>query len=259
MPPPIVNRHRDTRRWLVPLDCVESPALSLFLLPHAGAGASMFRGWRTGFASNIELCAIQLPGRESRFKELPFRRMGPLIEELTATIGPVLDRPFAVFGHSMGAAVAFELSRCLRERTGQVPLYIFVSGYPAPRAIRPRIPAVHTLSDSDLASELQRLGTPQETFSIPELLSTVLPTLRADFEVIETWAPQPATPLSCPILAIRGCNDAFVTDEALDAWRYETTGPFDSQCMPGDHFYHTKCDALFGLLARRLEIALARI
>ena len=254
---PVAGHSRYVSRCVIPLSLSQDPSLSLVLLPHAGGGAGVYREWK-GFPSNIELYAVQLPGRESRFTERPFRRMEPLVEELTLALEPMCRRPLALFGHSMGAAVAFDLACSLRERLACDPLYVFVSGYPAPRTVVRRVPPTYALSDADFVDELRRLGTSAEVLSMPDVLQTMLPTVRADFEVIETWVPLRRRPLECALVALRGCDDPSVEDEALEAWRYETTGPFEMVRLPGDHFYHLRNQSLSRLLTGYLEAALAR-
>jgi medium-chain acyl-[acyl-carrier-protein] hydrolase len=247
-------------RWLVRSRPVADPTVRIFLLPHAGGGASAFRGWSAAFPRYVELCAVQLPGRESRFMEPPFRRIHPLVEALADAIVPLLDRPFMVFGHSMGAILAYELVCCLHTRFGREPIDLIVSGHAAPRVFRRRDPPIHRLSDAELVDVLRSFGgTPQGVLASPDLLEAQLPTVRADFEAYESWTPVADAMVTCPILAISGRDDTFVTDKALEAWRYETTGPFDFLRLPGDHFYTgASRRLLFSLILARLTSALGR-
>ena len=236
------------------------PIVRLFLLPHAGGGASAFRNWKGEFPSHIELCALQLPGRESRFKEPPLRSMRELVYSVSSAIIPLLDRPYAVFGHSMGAIVAFELVRDLVSRANPAPLDLIVSGHGGPGALQRRARPIHRLPDAALIERIRQLGgTPQAVLDDPDLLETQLPTIRADFEAYETWVPTADTRIGCPILAVSGEDDASVSTEALEAWRNVTSGPCECRRLPGAHFYtsagHT---LLFRLLAARLAVALER-
>jgi surfactin synthase thioesterase subunit len=209
----------------------------LFCLPYAGGGASIFRGWAGALGDAIGVCPVQLPGREARYREPAFTRLGPLVEALAGSFGPYLDRPFALFGHSLGALIAFELARRLRREGGPEPAHLIVSGCRAPRVRHTGRP-VHSLSDAAFREELRRLGgTPAELLDNDELMDLVLPTLRADFAVCETYAYAAGRPLDCPISALGGSRDDTVDRGDLEGWRAETTGRFRVRILPGNHFF----------------------
>jgi medium-chain acyl-[acyl-carrier-protein] hydrolase len=229
-----------TERWLAPARPRAQAEVRLFCFPYAGGGASIFRGWADGLPDAVEACPVQLPGREARFREAAFTRLRPLVESLAAGLRPHLDRPFAFFGHSLGALVAFELARRLARDGRPGPVHLFVSGCVAPQTAT-RETSIHTLPDAEFREELRRLnGTPAAALDDDELMELVLPTLRADFALYETYAFDPGPPLACPITALGGLGDDGVGSQDLDAWREQTTGPFRMRMLPGDHFFvHT--------------------
>jgi medium-chain acyl-[acyl-carrier-protein] hydrolase len=236
------------------------PRLRLFLFSHAGGGTNSWRGFREGLPPAIELCAVRLPGREERLSEPPFRRMEPLVDALSVALTAVLDRPFAFFGHSMGALVALALARRLRDQAAPLPVDFVASGYSAPSAIRRRPRPLYQLPRAELIAELRLMGgTPPQVLDEPDLLDLLLPTLRADLEVSETWAAPGAPPLPTPILAAAGTEDASVSDEGLEAWRYETSQRFAWERFTGDHFYSLPGQrALLHQLTVRLSAAARR-
>jgi medium-chain acyl-[acyl-carrier-protein] hydrolase len=168
--------------------------------------------------------------------EPPFRRIEPLVDSLVEAITPLLDLPFALFGHSMGALVSFELAHALKQRRGVMPRQLFVSGMTPPH--RQSNENLHLLSDDAFKRELHELnGTPREILEHPELMSLVLPRLRADFETCETYHYVEREPLDCPIIALGGLSDEEAPREELMQWRSLTRGHFMLQMFPGDHFY----------------------
>ncbi|HEU5226874.1 MAG TPA: thioesterase II family protein [Ktedonobacteraceae bacterium] len=211
----------------------------LFCFPYAGGGASLFRNWANRLPGEVEVCAVQLPGREDRLAEPAFTRMLPLIEALASALSPYLqDKPCAFFGHSMGAFVSFELARYLRKHhTHAGPLQLFVSAQRAPQLPDPE-PPIHALPDNELIEELRDLnGTPTEILQNVEVLELTLPLLRADFAICETYHFIPGAPLLCPIFACGGIDDKDIDREKISAWREQTQGSFTLRMFPGDHFF----------------------
>jgi surfactin synthase thioesterase subunit/phosphopantetheinyl transferase len=227
--------------------------IRLFCLPFAGGGASVFRGWSDEMPLDVEVSPVQLPGRESRFRETAFRRMGPLIADLATAVRRRLDRPYALFGHSMGSLVALELARELR-RHDRPPAALIVAGHAAPdRPMRHR--PLHGLPDDEFCAELRSLnGTPAAVLDNDELMQAVLPTVRADFTLCENYVSADEPLLDCPVLALGGRDDPRVADDDLEAWRKFTRGAFQSQMLPGDHFFiQTQRPAVIAAVARFLE------
>jgi surfactin synthase thioesterase subunit len=211
--------------------------LRLFCFPYAGAGALIFRTWPDGLPADVEVCPVQLPGRGTRMRERPFTQLSPLVEALAEALVPLLDKPFAFFGHSLGALVSFELARRIRRQYGVHPVRIFVSGARAPQ-IPHRGTPIHTLPRKEFLAELRRLnGTPGELLDHEELMEIMLPLLRADFAVYETYVYSSEPPLNCPIAAFGGLQDRGVNNSDLEAWRAQTDVSFSLRMLPGDHFF----------------------
>jgi surfactin synthase thioesterase subunit len=209
----------------------------LFCFPYAGGGASIFRTWPQRLPPDIEVCAIQLPGREDRFLETPFDKLSSLIEALVGVLDPYLDFPFAFFGHSFGSLIAFELTRRLRRQKAPCPLQLFVSGSRAPQIPDPD-PPMHQLPDAEFIEELRRFnGTPKTALENSELMELFLPLLRSDIHLGETYVYSTEAPLDCPITAFGGLEDEEVSREELAGWSEQTRSRFRMHMFPGDHFY----------------------
>ncbi len=223
--------------WVSSRRPARTTRLRLFCFPYAGAGASIFRSWSDGLPTDVELCPIQLPGRETRLLEPPYARLSPLVEAVAEALTPLLDRPFAFFGHSLGTLIAFELARRLRELYSVSPVRLIVSAGAAPQLSHRGRP-VHNLPEKEFFAELRRLnGTPLELLNHAELMEIMLPLLRADFAVYETYQYSAAPALECPISAFGGLQDARVTRADLAAWSAQTNDAFSLQMFPGDHFF----------------------
>lgn len=224
-------------RWITRPRPSSRARLRLLCLPHAGGGASSFRGWADALPPEVEVCPVQLPGRENRVAEPPFDRLPPLVEALADAVGPLLSLPFALFGHSNGALIGFELARTLRARGRPGPVHLFASGRRAPDLPSDR-PPTHHLPDAEFLADLQELGgIPAQILEHPELLAVLLPTLRADVAIYESYAFREEPPLACPITAYGGLTDPKVSRETLEAWGRHTAGPFVTRLFPGGHFY----------------------
>lgn len=209
----------------------------LLCFAHAGGGASVFRAWHGLLGPDVEIRAVVLPGREARWREAPHRRMADLVEATMRELHGAFDRPFAFFGHSMGAAVAYELCRRFFAEPGSGPVGLFVSGRRAPH-LPPRRPSAHRLPRDDFVAHLRSLnGVPPEVMVDPELLDAFLPCLRADFEVNETYDPPCAPPLPIPVSAFLGETDPEVTVQEMLGWRDLTNDDFTLRVFVGDHFY----------------------
>jgi medium-chain acyl-[acyl-carrier-protein] hydrolase len=232
--------------------------LRLFCLPYAGAGASRYFHWMSSFPREIEVCPILLPGREARLSEDPFTRMDDLLPALAKALGPECERPFAIFGHSMGALIAFELARRLRREFGTSPIRLFASGHRAPH-LRRSGPILHGLPSDEFAVRIRQLeDAPGATVWHDEYMELMLPTLRADFKLCETYVYKVDAPLECPILAFGGLHDRRVRKADLAAWAAQTSGAFWLRMFPGGHLFLNECETdVVRSIAEDLSYALA--
>ena len=231
--------------------------LRLFCFPYSGAGANIFFQWPGILPPSLEVCAVQYPGRGTRMSEPPITRMPDLIDALAPLFPDFFGKPFAFFGHSLGAVAAFELARRLRSDYGMLPVHLIVSGHSAPQ-IPDRRPPIHALPDEAFIAELRKLnGTPEDILQNKELVALLIPILRADFELSETYVYQPEAPLDTPLAAFGGLNDPFINRAELEAWQEHTTRIFRLRMFPGDHFYlNTNRSLLLQALARELALYL---
>jgi medium-chain acyl-[acyl-carrier-protein] hydrolase len=212
------------------------PRVRLFCFPPAGVGATLFRAWQSEVLDGIQVCGVQLPGRGDRFAEPPFTQLEPLVDAIASHIRPLLDLPVAFFGHCMGALVAFELARRLRD-DGQEPIHLIVSALPSPRLLA-QTPPLHRLPAEEFIAALVDLnGVPDDVLANRKLVDLMLPTLRADFEMCETYAYRPGRPLGCRISAYCGRRDPRCPANLVAAWQAETSGRFTSRFFQGDHFF----------------------
>jgi medium-chain acyl-[acyl-carrier-protein] hydrolase len=237
----------------------ENVALKIFCFPYAGGSALVFKKWADLLPSNIQVIPVELPGRGARMQEAPFVSLPDLVDNLGEVIGPLLDRPFALFGHSMGAIIAFELARALRQKYDVEPRALFVAGRRAPN-IPNSEPITYNLPKDEFMKELIELdGTPREVLEHEELMEMIIPLLRADFQLIQTYQYSAGPPLQCPIIAYGGLQDRHVTRETLMFWKEHTSSRFSLSMLPGDHFFLRSSQVqLLGLMARELHGAMAR-
>ncbi|NJL21583.1 MAG: thioesterase [Leptolyngbyaceae cyanobacterium SM1_3_5] len=232
--------------WIVCHQPNPQARLRLFCFPYAGAGASVFQSWSSQLPDAIEVCSVQLPGRERRFREPLFTDLPALIEALTLALLPNLDRPFAFFGHSVGALISFAAAQQLGRSHGFSPLHLFVSGRQAPQTAALK-PPIHHLPDAEFIEKLRQYnGTPSAVLENAELMSLFLPILRADLAINDIAEFDRNSPLACPISAFGGLEDDLVSRDGLAAWREQTGDRFALQMFPGDHFFFeesTSCTA----------------
>ncbi|NUK02263.1 thioesterase [Streptomyces lunaelactis] len=209
----------------------------LICFPHAGAGAGAYADWAGLLPPEIELAAVQLPGRQNRIAEDPVTEVGPLVRVLTQALRPVMDGSFSFFGHSGGAILAFELARALQRKGGPQPSHLFLSAQSAPGTTG-RVRRLHDLSDDELGAEVVRLGGIEAEIAEDEdVMDALLMTLRADFELWENHRIEPGPRLSVPITVLSGQSDPRAPLDTLDGWREQTDGPFGTRFYPGGHFY----------------------
>ncbi len=225
-------------RWILPQNTAHAP-VRLFCFPYAGGGASAFRSWIKDSRGGV--FAVQPPGRENRLHEPLLYALEDIVAEVVEAILPYTVRPYALFGHSLGARVAFEAARALRRRNCRMPLRLFVSGSPTPEHREPR--PLHVLDDDAFIVELRRFsGTPSDILENKEIMSFFLPILRADFTVDETYEYRPGQPLPVPITAFCGTEDPEATPGEMEGWKRHTTAEFDLRLMRGGHFFLNEPD-----------------
>jgi medium-chain acyl-[acyl-carrier-protein] hydrolase len=236
-----MNQFHNSRweHWISHPFKARDASLQLFCFPFAGGGASIFRPFAAALGDHIQVCSLMLPGRESRLREPPVRDMQQLAALVTDAIRHNLTqaRPVAFLGYSLGAILAFEVARRLCRSGTVVPALLVAASSPAPH-VPYRMRRCSDLHDNDLRRELERLGgSPRETLQNPDLLRLVLPYIRADFSLLETYLYDSDSPLPCPILSIYGANDNEVLEADQKAWRYHTSSCFNHLAVPGDHFF----------------------
>jgi medium-chain acyl-[acyl-carrier-protein] hydrolase len=223
--------------WLNVYQLRPQARVTLVCFPHAGSSAAAFGSWAERMPDAIEVAAVEYPGRGSRRAERPFVRLPALVAAAFASMRADLDRPFAVVGHSMGALIAFELARQLTWRGGPEPLGVVVAGCRAPR-IPPHKPPIFALPTDALIDELRALnGTDAAVLADPAVLELFLPTLRADFELADTYSYRPGAPCGFAILALGGRDDHETPPADLSDWALETNRPLATRTYPGDHFF----------------------
>jgi surfactin synthase thioesterase subunit len=222
------------RRFVPRPDCTAR----LFCFSYAGGGAAVFRPWADALPAEVEVCAVQLPGRESRFRDAPITSMQGLVDALLPALLPDLDRPFALFGHSMGSLVAFEVARALQRRGAPRAAHLLVSGRRAPHLPEAET-AIHALDDDDFVAEIDRRygGIPAEVLRHRDVLALLLPGLRADMTAIETHRHESGDALACPISAFGGDADHRAPLAQLQAWQQHSQAPLALRLFAGGHFY----------------------
>jgi medium-chain acyl-[acyl-carrier-protein] hydrolase len=232
----------------------------MYCIPYAGGGTTIFRPWAGWIHPDVELRAIQLPGREIRLGEEPFTHAQRLAESLSEGLSGGLDKPYILFGHSMGSLLSYELTRCLRDMGRPLPLHLILSGFHAVHLPDPD-PPIHHLPMDEFIEEIKRLnGTPLEIFESTELLDLVMPVIRSDFTLCETYQYEEHEPLDQPLTIYGGLDDSETSREQLEAWGERTRGDFKLRMFSGDHFYFLSNMKVFQeALNRDLEQILARL
>ena len=226
-------------KWVNTKDLAEPAQVRLFCLPHAGSGAAGFYRWKRLLPPEIAVCPIMLPGREARLAEVPLRTVEGIVHALHAELAPELQGPYAIFGHSMSALIALEWARRIQRDALPPPVCLFVSGRDAPQTVASQR-QLHKLPDAEMVHALVAMygGDAGMLLEDAELREVFLPILRADLEVVETYAFAAGVPLTWPVRAFAGVADTSVSPQGLAAWSKLTTGSFAAQRILGDHFFH---------------------
>lgn len=229
-------------RWIIAQATERSPAQRLICFPFAGGGERIFAGWGAAIGAGTQVCAVRLPGRDSRIAEAPATSMSAIVGPIVDAIASRGDVPFALFGHSMGAYIALEVARTLRRASLPTPVHLVVSAAAPPTRRRER--RYHRLPDRELAEVLLEMGgTSKEVIASRELMELFVPVIRADFELCETHHFTAGPALDCPITAFGGGKDEQVDVELLDAWREQTTARFAMHVFDGGHLFLETCRA----------------
>ena len=230
-----ISLHRPATPWLRAYRAVPLPPASrLVCFPHAGAGASFFRSWAYRVPPEVELLSVQYPGREERLREPFCEDMCAAAAEIAAGLQPLGGVPVGLFGHSLGAAMAYEVARCL-ENAGTAPSLLVVS---ARAADYDPGDGMHLKSDAEIWAETCASGgTSEELLGNDQFREFLLPVLRADYMLSERYKPAKRLPLSCPILACEGDRDPGAERAQMSGWEAFTASRFELRVFPGDHFY----------------------
>ena len=223
--------------WFPYARIVGSAKYRLFCFPHAGGTASKYSSFFESFDKNFEIFAIQIPGRENRFREIPYTSIKLLCEEIFNVLVQLSDKPFVFFGHSMGAVIAFELARLFHKSNLQLPKHLLLSSHRAPD-IQLRHKPLYNLPEKELLEELSKLGgTAKELFLNSYLFRTFIPTIRADLSIAQTYVYEDEKPLPISISVFGGDNDMYVGSDDLTGWQKQTTKSFTLNLFKGGHFY----------------------
>lgn len=223
--------------WFIPFKQEKSSYVRLFCFHYGGGSASAYKEWVKDLLDYVDLIAIQLPGRESRFGESLLSNVPQVVSELYKDFDPYLNKPFVFFGHSIGSLIAFELTRLLRKHGIFMPKHLIVLGTKAHQVPLKR-PIIHNLPDPKLTEEIRKYnGIPNDILENQELMSIFLPIIRADFSISETYQYTVEEALDCPITALGGLSgDSFDSADLLE-WKTQTSSSFEYHLLPGDHFF----------------------
>lgn len=207
----------------------------LLCFPYAGAGASVFAPWNEVLPADLELWAVQLPGRENRLTEAPLGRVDDVVRALVPEVAAWMTKPTVFFGHSLGSLVAYELTRALQRGGHPLPTRLVVAGMKAPDRV---VPDARPIDDAELLEALRAMGgTPPEVLEDAELLELVLPAVRADFTMAQRYAAHDAAPVTVPLTAFGGADDPEVSEPDVAAWRAATCGDFHYEMVEGGHLF----------------------
>jgi len=237
------------KKWFPFIQNHSEAKFRLICLPHSGGVASLYQHLNTYLPAQIELCSVQLPGRETRYGENFVLSIDTLTDQLSEACQELIDRPFALFGHSLGALIGFELLKKLRTHSLS-PHMFFISACNPPHKLV-GLSTIHQLSDEDFMKKVRSWGDaiPKKVLENPELMNIILPRLRADFTLFETYPYKEEPALTCPFTLFGGTEDPIVTPSNLQEWAQHTTCKPSLRIFSGDHFYHQQftkelCDAI---------------
>jgi medium-chain acyl-[acyl-carrier-protein] hydrolase len=222
--------------WLVKSSCAR-PVLRLFCFAYAGGNSSIYLDWQRSIHPGIEICPVQLPGRGARYHEAPYAAWSPLMADLSRLIARHSEVPFAFFGHSLGALIAFELARHCRMQRVAMPRHIIVSGCTAPHLRRPPRRLYELDDDGLIAAMAEHNGTPRQLLGNRELMELVLPVIRADFRLGDAYSFVPDFPLAVPLTVMAGRADPYTSPAEIAQWARHSVAAVETRWFDGDHFF----------------------
>jgi medium-chain acyl-[acyl-carrier-protein] hydrolase len=223
-----------TSSWLVRRSLDATVRLRLVCVPQAGGSAAVFRDWHLAVAPDVEVVAVQLPGRGERWREPLLMDLESVVDALEFVLGTAVEEPFALFGHCLGAPIVLELAKRVRRDHGREPLRMFVAGSDAPVPGRP-MPTLSGLSDDELRERLVQLGAPRRALEDGELADVILSVVRADCRIGDSYVCPGYEPLTCPIVVFHSTRDPMVSTAGLSSWRRHTIGPVEIHEISGGH------------------------
>ncbi|CZF83758.1 thioesterase II family protein [Grimontia marina] len=243
--------------WFVSTKTVENPCLRLFCFPYAGGNASTFLSWSNMIPANVELIAIQPPGRAGRLFEPAFSSMEGLVSSLVDEIKEYLDVPYMMFGHSLGSRVALEVAHQIKAKGFNQPSHFFASGSRSPNLPVSDIP-LSKLGDEELIGKLKEMkDEPDPLLENKELMALFLPTLRADLAIADTYSAGADVQLHCELSVLNGQLDTAIQEIDIEGWRDFFSGSMDAKRFSGGHlFVDNACDELFGYINSVIQTTL---
>ena len=229
---------KHSEKWFIPQRRNPAARINLFCFHHAGGAASFYRAWPAALSAQVQLIPVQMPGRETRHGEAFAPSLEAMVNELLQYRAVFADKPYAMFGHSLGALFAFELARTLAGREGLAPRFLVASGHGAPRR-KPAEELLHVLPDAAFIARMREKygGISDEVMNSPELLQFLLPRFRADIGIAEQHVSREGAPVRFPVVALHGRDDTSVSTEDLTGWQNETQARVRIHEFEGDHFF----------------------
>ena len=259
---PVREKQKPDNPWVTVTHENPNAKMRLFLFHYAGGATSLYRDWYTDLPKDLELCAIQLPGREERLDETPYRDFFPMIQAAAKAITPFLDKPYIFFGHCMGGLTSFEVVRQLRRQNSPLPLHMFISAFIGPHIPRPeRESIIFNIPEGMVDDFFVELGgTPQEVLDNLGLMTLARVVMDADLDLLRSYEYIDEAPLDIPISTFGAVQDKLVIVEEIEQWQKQTTREYDLTMYAGNHFYmQTHREHLMWTLRKKMQGVLASV